>query len=229
MGTDWRLRNRKGEERRGGTRRSLQDGSLRCLKVTEPEDDYLRNLAVREAHLLRDNQHPHIVRYFEHFSLGQRYFCCAMQLMSFDLATWIYNDGAPPGDRFVVGVLSDVSSALSFLHERHVAHRDVKPPNILTIAGDTWLLADFGCSLMREELFQRRLSSVAPQPLRGATYVGTPPYMAPELARLALYNSQSWQLPYDARAVDAWALGCTFVEMCSLRVFNPGGWYSYYI
>ncbi len=87
-------------------------------------------------------------------------------------------------------VVSDVASALSFLHRHGLLHCDVKPENVLlTRCGDRWraVLSDFGLARRRGD---------AP----GSGVSGTPPYVSPE----ALLG-----LPLDARS-DLFALGAAW-------------------
>ena len=90
-------------------------------------------------------------------------------------------------------LLSQVSDALHFAHQRGIVHGDIKPSNLLVTQEGTVKLADFGLAQLagaREE------DSFAP--------MGTPEYAAPEL----------WQpgVVMDHRA-DIYSLGCVFFEM----------------
>eukprot|EP01062_Namystynia_karyoxenos_P039060 TRINITY_DN28402_c0_g1_i3.p1 TRINITY_DN28402_c0_g1~~TRINITY_DN28402_c0_g1_i3.p1 ORF type:complete len:606 (+),score=174.85 TRINITY_DN28402_c0_g1_i3:74-1891(+) len=87
-------------------------------------------------------------------------------------------------------LLCDVAAALDHVHQRCVAHRDVKPANLMfaTPASDAPLkLIDFGAAV--------HIDPARPAP---KDMVGTLRYMAPEVLR---------QEPYSV-AVDCWSLGC---------------------
>lgn len=110
--------------------------------------------------------------------------------------------------------------AVKYLHNQGVAHRDIKPQNILLDKHGTMKLADFGFS----KVFGT--SSGAEMLMR--TQCGTPDYVAPEV----------WGEPNDVRyskQVDIWSLGAcrchrrgalwrlTFeVAMGAPRVARPG-------
>ena len=97
---------------------------------------------------------------------------------------------------------AQINAALLHLHSLDVAHRDLKPGNIL-FAGDRWLkVCDFG--------FAKRCKGQ-----RLHTLCGTPIYMAPELTM-----DQS-KKGYKGHPVDMWAFGAVLYEMLHNKVaFN---------
>ena len=68
---------------------------------------------------------------------------------------------------------AQVGAGLDALHRRGIAHRDVKPANILLAADGTAVLADFG-------LAKHRAWTVLTGP---GQVLGTLDYLAPELIR----------------------------------------------
>lgn len=93
----------------------------------------------------------------------------------------------------VARIAGDVCRALEEIHKNGgMAHRDVKPGNILR-GKDNWKLCDFGIT---KEVQGRDM----------ATVIGTSEYMAPELLRAAAANIG--KASYD-NTVDIYALGMT--------------------
>ncbi len=93
----------------------------------------------------------------------------------------------------VAKIACDVCLALEEIHKNGgMAHRDVKPANILR-GRDNWKLCDFGIT---KEVQGRDM----------ATVIGTSDFMAPELLRAVAANSD--KANYD-NSVDIYALGIT--------------------
>jgi len=110
--------------------------------------------------------------------------------------------GLPGSEYFraIAGVLAQVAYALHAAHAGRVAHRDVKPANILLgrRRGARPFLADFGVG--------RDLDVATAEQLR-RDWSGTPMYMAPERLRGD---------PADAVLCDVYALGVTLFEAATL-------------
>lgn len=77
-------------------------------------------------------------------------------------------------DRFVM----DIASALSYIHQRRIAHLDLKPANILVTCQDSCKLGDFGCSKILPEDGQ-----CSPATPTNSFLTGTLSYRAPELLK----------------------------------------------
>jgi serine/threonine protein kinase len=86
-----------------------------------------------------------------------------------------------------------LASALSFLHDSSIRHKDIKPHNIL-IKDREPLFTDFGLAL--------DWSQLGHSTTLGPTGI-TPQYGAPEVAACEPRNSSS----------DVWSLGCVFLEL----------------
>lgn len=85
--------------------------------------------------------------------------------------------------------ISQVASALHFLHKKNVIHRDIKPENILLDFNNIVKISDFGWS-------------VHTQANRRTTMCGTLDYLPPEMVEAKEHNEQ----------VDTWALGVLLYE-----------------
>ena len=96
-------------------------------------------------------------------------------------------------------IMVQVFRGLSFLHDKKIAHRDLKLENILLDKNDVPKLADFSYSIFCNQKDGR--------PIKGTrlskTFCGTPCYFAPEI----LQNK-----PYDPLASDVWSIAvCLYI------------------
>lgn len=96
-------------------------------------------------------------------------------------------------------ILLALAEGLAVVHRAGIAHRDVKPGNVMLTPDQRVVLMDFGLFLPEFEMAQQ--SFIA----------GSPPYMAPE----ALTNTLS---PGSGPAVDLFALGVTAWELLTLEL-----------
>jgi serine/threonine-protein kinase len=103
--------------------------------------------------------------------------------------------------RETIDILRDVAKALAFAHARGIAHRDIKPDNVL-LTGGSAVVTDFGIA--------KAIETSQTNAPRGHTLtqlgvvIGTPLYMAPEQA--------AGDPTVDHRA-DLYAFGCVAYEM----------------
>ena len=95
-----------------------------------------------------------------------------------------------------VRIGAEVADALAYAHGRGIVHRDIKPDNILLVAGHA-VVTDFGIA--------RAVSAAAEDRLTGTGLtLGTVQYMSPEQA--------SGERTLDGRS-DVYSLGCVLYEM----------------
>lgn len=72
----------------------------------------------------------------------------------------------------VVSYVNQVASALEYIHQRFLVHRDIKPHNMLLGANNEVMLSDFGITVVSH--------SIDPAQPGGYDFEGTVPYAAPE-------------------------------------------------
>ena len=115
---------------------------------------------------MRHARHPNIVKYMGCYRDAKTIYI-SMELCASSLKEKMQLLGRIP-ESDVKKIARETISALSHLHELKIAHRDVKPENILLDSEGNVKLVDFGLS--------RYLKSE-----KEITIVGTPYYLAPEV------------------------------------------------
>ncbi len=105
--------------------------------------------------------------------------------------------------REIATLLLAVAEAVRFAHEHGVLHRDLKPGNILFDSADRVFVSDFGMAKLTDSISDLTLS---------AAMMGTPHYLAPEIA------AQSTTATISS---DVWSLGVVLYELLAqVRPFN---------
>lgn len=109
-------------------------------------------------------------------------------------------------------IMKQVCEAVAFMHDANIAHRDLKPQNILLDRNFRIKLADFGFA----KTFVKREKKISMK-----SHLGTPGYMAPEISLREEYTAK----------VDVFALGVVLFVCLSQRcpfkkaLADPQFWY----
>ena len=145
-----------------------------AIKILRP--DFIRDEGVlqalkREAKILMQLTHPHIVRFYDFGQRSGRLFL----VMEYVQGQTLYEAMQSPGSRkhsYVRNVALIIGSALSYAHAQGVLHNDLTPGNVLIGSDGVLKLIDFG------------IASAAHQRREKTEFVfGTPAYMSPEQLR----------------------------------------------
>lgn len=147
-------------------------GQVVAVKLLDSLDPLARRRFAREATLLAELRHPHVVEYVAHGDGDPP--CLVMEWLEGESLQTALARGRLDVDEGVA-LFRALASALGAAHERGVVHRDVKPGNVFLVGGDPRRpkLLDFG--IARAEAFDRLT--------RAGMFVGTPAYVSPEQAR----------------------------------------------
>ncbi|KAJ4967816.1 hypothetical protein NE237_014517 [Protea cynaroides] len=158
--------------------------ALKSIDKTVLADSVDRECIEKEAKILQLlNGNPNVVQIIDVYE-DENYLDIVMELCdSSDLYDRVSNRIF--SDVEAAAVMSPLMEAIAHCHRRGVAHRDIKPDNILFDSRNRLKLADFGSA----EFFHDGRS------MRGI--VGTPYYVAPEVLSGRDYNEK----------VDVWSAG----------------------
>ena len=142
------------------------------------------------------SDHPHIVTVFDVGEVNSHFYIAMQYLRGDNLRHRIDTSNCLPVPE---KTLYQLSSALSYIHQRGFIHRDVKPANVLFDETGDAHLSDFGVA---------RMTGRSTQLTQIGTIVGTAKYMSPEQSR----GDQT----IDGRS-DLYSLGVVAFEMLALR------------
>ncbi|XP_035828510.1 MAP kinase-interacting serine/threonine-protein kinase 1-like [Aplysia californica] len=195
------------------TYRNKETGKEYAVKVMRNcRDKRLRRVLSEIETCQRYKNCENILNFVDFYRTGDTYFLIFDKMAGGDLRAML---SSTPylSESQASRVTGAAARALLALHNDGVAHRDLKPKNILChTLGEVspLVLCDFGVA--SEPLSQRNPSKedITKHVLKSV--VGCPQYLAPEVAGLLLPPSQRRTAPYDTRC-DMWSLGVLIYEM----------------
>lgn len=157
----------------------------------------------REVRLAAALQHPHIVPVLAAGEMNGVPYYTMPFVEGESLRARILASGALPLGE-AISILRDVARALAYAHARGVAHRDIKPDNVL-LSGGVAVVTDFGIAKAISDATKSvgRVSLTAT-----GVSVGTPAYMSPEQAAAD---------PDTDHRTDIYAFGSMAYEMLTGR------------
>ncbi len=171
--------------------------ALKVLPRHFSDDPHFTARFQREAKLVAQLQHPHILPVFD-YGQAQGYTYIVMPFVRGGTLSGLL-EGRPSPLSHVRRAVSQVGEALSYAHSRGLVHRDVKPSNVLIDEEGNCLLTDFGLARMVEASVNLTITGAV---------VGTPAYMSPE---------QGLGQKVDSRT-DIYSLGVILYQMATGRV-----------
>jgi len=178
-------------------------GAVVALKKIrlDVETEGVPSTAIREISLLKELDHPNIVRLMDVVHSEKRLYL-VFEFLNQDLKR--YMDSQPQGLPLPIAksYLKQLLQGISYCHSHRILHRDLKPQNLLIDAFGCIKLADFG------------LARAIGIPVRQYTHeVITLWYRPPEILLGSKYYSTS---------VDIWSIGCIYAEMVQKKALFPG-------
>lgn len=191
--------------------------AIKCIYQEIQEGDRMYAAIAGEIRMMQKLQHPNIIRLIGYNLHGVHQGQACVQLVE-ELAPMCelleYNIHCPTAfpEEMCLFIMKQVCDAVAFMHDSGIAHRDLKPQNILLDRKFNIKLADFGFA----KAFMKKEQAVAMK-----SHLGTPGYMAPEISLRQQYTPK----------VDVFALGVVLFVCLSQRcpfkkaLNDPQFWY----
>ena len=177
--------------------------AIKMLAGSATKNPRTQQRFAREIRVASSLDDPGVVRVIDGDADADGEAWVAMELVQGPSLREVIADGPLPVDEALrIGIA--LARTLARLHDQGIAHRDVKPSNILLSREGQPLLTDFGLVALLAEDARRRLTTHA---------VGTPAYMAPELVREPLGE-------HDGTKVDQFALALLIEESVTGRLVD---------
>ncbi|XP_046850058.1 serine/threonine-protein kinase 10-like [Xenia sp. Carnegie-2017] len=179
-----------------------ETGDEAAAKIVEIHNDTELDDFMVEIDILAECKHKNIINLYEAYYFDNKLwilieFCAggALDDIILDLERGL-------DEAMIKVVCRQMFEALTYLHSiGKVIHRDLKAGNLLLSNTGEIKLADFGVSAKNKKTLQRR-----------DTFIGTPYWMAPEVAITETCKDD----PYDYKC-DVWSAGITLIELAETQ------------
>eukprot|EP01096_Ripella_sp_DP13-Kostka_P010036 TRINITY_DN3904_c0_g1_i1.p1 TRINITY_DN3904_c0_g1~~TRINITY_DN3904_c0_g1_i1.p1 ORF type:complete len:1241 (+),score=594.99 TRINITY_DN3904_c0_g1_i1:247-3969(+) len=175
-----------------------------AIKIITPDPEEVPEDLMVEIALLKNCQHPNIVKYHGGYRKGDEIFI-AMELCDSSVRDIFEYTEEPLLEKEIALITRGTLQGLAYMHSVGFIHRDIKGANILLTPDGYVKLVDFGVSSLDKA--------------KAKTFVGTPYWMAPEVI-----DSKNSISGYTEK-VDVWSVGITCIELAEtvppLSYINP--------
>lgn len=172
-----------------------------AIKILNPELAKNHNIIEnfrRESQAAAGLSHPNIVGIFDVGREGNLHYIVMELIEGETLSEMIEREGSMDYHK-VISITKQIASGLSFAHENHIIHRDIKPHNILMTKDGVAKIADFGIAKAMTESIDDDSEEMV---------MGSVHYFSPEQARGGYVDEKS----------DIYSLGIVMYEMLTGRV-----------
>ncbi len=180
----------------------LQTQQPIAVKLLRPEivtkDPNILKRFKREADILRQLQHPNIVRVLDAFEEADKHYLVMEFIGGGSLDDMIEAESHLSLER-VLTIGIELADALTRAHYLKIIHRDIKPSNILIADDGTPRLTDFGVATIQNK---------GTDTTQENAFIGTFSYISPEVLNGEQVDTRS----------DIWAFGITLYEMLTGQI-----------
>ena len=182
--------------------KSRIDHKLYAMKMIDfnlIKDQTEINLSLNEIKIIQNLNSPHIIKYYNNFSINNRLYIIMEFMNNGDLKGYInahQNMNNPIPENELWELFYQSLAGLTYIHKSNLIHRDIKPANLFMTDDKAIKIGDFGISASKNQ--NKNGNS------KETLMIGTPAYMSPEMFNKSGYGNK----------IDVYALGVTFHVMC---------------
>lgn len=167
--------------------------AIKVIDIQLVEKDGDKERLQREIDVMALLKHENIIQLHDFFSDEFRFFLVLDYCPGGDLYS-IISQSKHFRETQIAYVFQQIVSAVGYCHNRGVAHRDLKPQNVLVTTFPYVKISDFGlCGYISDDK-------------RMKTFCGSPFFSAPECLK---------QVQYDGKKSDIWSLGVILFELAT--------------
>ena len=177
----------------------LPNVELACKRISieDVNEEWKSKCLNRELKIVNRIKYKYIVEVFKTIKTKRLVFIFMRMAANGSLKEHMTRKGKPIRCANAILYFNMLMMAVSFIHGKGVAHRDLKLDNLLLDHQNNILLADFGLSVY---------GNSGNEPLMQATLCGSYDYIAPEVHKAE-------NAPYDAKRADLYSAGVCLFEM----------------
>ncbi|PLS06507.1 Stk1 family PASTA domain-containing Ser/Thr kinase [Neobacillus cucumis] len=201
-----------------------RDVAVKMLRLDFANDDEFIRRFRREAQSATSLAHPNIVNIYDVGEENDLYYI-VMEFVDGQTLKQYIQQKSPLRVEDAIGIMRQLTSAISHAHQNHIVHRDIKPHNILVDHEGNVKITDFGIAMALSATSITQTNSV----------LGSVHYLSPEQARGGMANKKSdiyslgivmfelltGRLPFSGESAVSIALKHLQSETPSVRRWNP--------
>ncbi|KAF2071460.1 hypothetical protein CYY_007213 [Polysphondylium violaceum] len=166
----------------------------------DPNKEILSKFLLREIYTLKMLSHPNVIQFYGMAVKDKSYYLLTELVSGGDLHWYIKHKKNKMNYKLILLIARDIASAMKYLHDNGVIHRDLKSTNLLVSEGWVIKVCDMGLA--------RTVNSVEKSKM---TICGTDDYMAPEVMIGEEYD----------QSCDVFSFGMVLVEMILRESLTP--------
>jgi len=181
--------------------------AVKCMRCPSQQEAFLNGLIQELAIQMKLDDCPTVCKCYGYYS-SQGHVNIVMELLDRDLEKDIKArslTGQYYNETELLGMLWQVTHALAFAQGKSIAHRDIKPQNILLNSVNEVKLVDFGSGSISDGKLVK--------------LTGTPLYMSSELIPVLRHFQKTGEIPptdVNSFQSDVYSLGLTFMSAAML-------------